>query len=212
MKSNKPLFISFEGGEGSGKSTQSKMLFEYLKSRQINAILTREIGGTIEAEKIRNIVLHSELLPTSELMMVMAARYEHVHKLIIPAINSNNFVICDRFVDSSAAYQGQCQHIGIDKVYHLHNEIIKIMPDITFFIDISPEIALQRTHARGDNNKFEDKKLEFHLEVYSGFKKIAKLFKKRIISIKAANLPKEQIHQKIVDILLSTFLLAELDQ
>jgi dTMP kinase len=200
----KAKFITFEGGEGSGKSTQSKMLYEYLLSKHIKVIHTREIGGTVEAEKIRQLLLYSELLPISELMLVMAARCEHVNKVILPALNNDIWVICDRFIDSTACYQGQQPFIGINKVYELHKEIMTdgIMPDITFFLDIPPELALERTIGREDNNKFEDKKFEFHQEVYNAFQTIAQLFRNRIVIIEAKNLDKTQVHKKIVSALL----------
>lgn len=201
-------FITFEGGEGCGKSTQSKMLYEYLLSKNFRVIHTREIGGTIEAEKIRNLLLYSELLPISELMLVMAARYEHVNKVILPALKDNIWVICDRFVDSTACYQGQHPLIGINKVYQLHQENISdgIMPDITFLLDLPPELALQRTIGRKDNNKFEDKKLEFHHKVYEEFQTIAQRFKNRIVKIQVDNLDQSQVHQKIVNTLLGFLL------
>jgi dTMP kinase len=203
-KGYKAKFITFEGGEGSGKSTQSKMLYEYLLSKHIKVIHTREVGGTVEAEKIRQLLLYSELLPMSELMLVMAARYEHVNKVILPALNNDIWVICDRFVDSTACYQRQQPFIGINKVYELHQEIITdgIMPDITFFLDIPPELALERTIGREDNNKFEDKKLEFHQKIYNEFQTIAQRFMNRIVRIQVENLDKAQVHTKIVSALL----------
>ncbi|CAF0735824.1 unnamed protein product [Didymodactylos carnosus] len=99
-------FITFEGGEGSGKSTQSNMLYQYLLSRNILVDLTREVGGTLSAEKMREVLIYQDLLPMSELLQIMAARYEHVHKRIIPKLNAGTWVICDRFIDSTACYQG----------------------------------------------------------------------------------------------------------
>ena len=133
--SSKAKFISFEGGEGCGKSTQCKMLYDYLQSCNIKVVLTREIGGTDSAEAIRDIVVNRELLPMSELMLVMAARYEHIQKLILPKLQEGYIVICDRFVDSTACYQGIDQGIGIEKVYMLYRELmLNLMPDVTFFM------------------------------------------------------------------------------
>jgi dTMP kinase len=194
---NKPYFITFEGGEGSGKTTQSRMLHEYLLSKNQKVILTREIGGTLEAEKIRELIFNSDFLPISELLLVMAARYEHIYKVILPALSRGESVICDRFVDSTACYQGQV--IGIDTVYKLHKELMSnIMPDITFFIDLQPTIAMPRTLARGGNNKFEDKDSMFHQKVYEGFHHISQMFKDRIITIEASNLTPKDIHSIIV--------------
>lgn len=200
LKTAKPLFISFEGGEGCGKSTQTHLLHDYLNSLGIKVLLTREIGGTREAEKIREVLLHGELLPVSELLLVMAARYEHIKKVILPALKDNIWVICDRFIDSTACYQGQAADIGIEKVYELHAlmQPESLLPDLTLFIDVRPDIALARTLARGGNNKFEEKEPEFHQKVYSGFHKLAEKFKHRIIAIDANTLTAEQLHQKII--------------
>jgi dTMP kinase len=195
----KAKFITFEGGEGSGKSTQSKLLYEHLLSQGIDAILTREIGGTKEAEAIRNLMLHSELAPMSELLLVMAARYEHVHNVIIPALNSGKWVICDRFIDSTACYQGMHKDIGIDMVYTLHRQLISgLMPDITFFIDVSVDIGMQRALKRAGNNKFEDKDLDFHNQVHKGFTQITALFPKRVIRIDANNLSINEVHNEVI--------------
>ena len=192
-------FISFEGGEGCGKSTQSKMLYDALTAKNIDVLLTREVGGTKEAEKIRDILLYSDLLGMSEVMLVMAARFEHLNRLIIPALKSGVWVICDRFVDSTAAYQGKNSDIGIDKIYELHNEFIgAIMPDMTFFIDLTPAAALERAKNRGSNNKFEDKDLAFHDSVYEGFSQISKKFKNRIVRVEAQDLSKDEIHANIM--------------
>ncbi len=194
-KGKKGKFITFEGIEGCGKSTQSALLHKYLLSRNIQADLTREVGGTEAAEKMRNILIHEDLLPVSELLQVMAARSEHVHKRIIPKLNDGIWVICDRFVDSTACYQGQNEHVGIDLVYSLHQSLISsIMPDITFVIDIKPEIALERALARGDNNKFESMDMEFHNKVYQGFLRLSERFSDRIVKIDAAGLSVEEIH------------------
>lgn len=216
---NKAKFITFEGGEGSGKTTQSKMLYEYFVSKGVEVILTREIGGTKEAEKIRELLLYNkELFPMTELMLVMAARYEHLYKVIIPALKRGVWVICDRFIDSTICYQGQNVEIGAERIYSLHHEIMSqkplkgdistilnneqannsTMPDVTFFIDIPPSIALDRTIGRKDNNKFEDREIEFHEEVYMSFQKNADNFKNRIIKIDAGSLTPEEIHQQIL--------------
>lgn len=192
-------FITFEGGEGCGKSTQSKMLYEYLNAKGVKVLLTREVGGTLEAEKIRDILLHSELLSMTEIMLVMAARFEHLNKLIVPALKQGIWVICDRFVDSTAAYQGKNSDIGIDRIFSMHDEILGgLLPDMTFFIDLPPEIALARAKHRGDNNKFENKELQFHTLVYKGFIEISKKFKERVARIKAGDRSREEIHADIL--------------
>lgn len=203
MSIKKGKFITFEGGEGCGKSTQSNMLYQYLLSQNISADLTREVGGTISAEKMRDILVNQDLLPMSELLQIMAARYEHVHKRIIPKLDCGISVICDRFVDSTACYQGQ-DIIGIDLVYDLHKSLISdVMPDITFFIDIDPNIALSRALVRGNNNKFESKNIEFHQKVYDGFQYISAKFPNRIVKINASTLSVQKIHDIIVAMLVT---------
>ena len=202
---SKAKFISFEGGEGCGKSTQCKMLFDYLESRNIKVVLTREIGGVDTAEAIRNIVVNQDLLPMSELMLVMAARFEHVNKLILPKLQDGYWVICDRFVDSTACYQGLVQDIGAEKIYQLHQQLISnLLPDLTFFIDAEPIKALSRALSRNDANKFEAKDLGFHQQVSQGFQVLASQFPERIIKIDANNLNKEQLHHEILAYLPTT--------
>jgi dTMP kinase len=197
-------FITFEGGEGCGKSTQSKMLYEHLNEKGVKVLLTREVGGTLEAEKIRDILLHSELLSMTEVLLVMAARFEHLNKLIIPALKQGVWVICDRFIDSTAAYQGKNSDIGIDKIFAMHREITGgLLPDLTFFIDLPPEVALARAKNRGDNNKFENKELEFHGSVHKGFVEISKKFKDRVIKVKAEGLTEAEIHANILSKLVA---------
>ena len=222
MSFNRPKFITFEGGEGSGKSTQSKMLHQYLLSKNIKAIHTREVGGTVEAEKIRDLLVYSELLPISELMLVMAARYEHINKVIIPALLEGSWVICDRFVDSTACYQSGDSGLSMDDIYELHASLMNVsysnetenlaypeveiheltergvMPDITFFMDVPPQIGLERSAKTGDTNKFEDKNLAFHNAVYERFKSITKTQGNRVKNIECTGKPIDEIHNIIV--------------
>ena len=192
-------FISFEGGEGSGKSTQSRMLYEYLRSNNVDAIHTREVGGVNTAESMREILIYQDLLPISELLLLMAARYEHIKKVILPALKIGKWVICDRYIDSTACYQGQSAEIGQNKVYQLHQELgLELIPDLTFFIDLPPEVGIDRAVKRGANNKFEEKNNSYHINVYNNFKIIAGRYKDRIIAIDALGLDQNQIHQKII--------------
>lgn len=226
MNLSKPQFITFEGGEGCGKSTQSKLLYEYLLSKNIPAIHTREIGGTVEAEKIRHLIIYSELKPMSELMLIMAARCEHINKVIIPALLEGKWVICDRFVDSTACYQSGVTGLNIQEIYELHETLMVyepdefnsanypkletykfsykgIMPDMTFFIDIPPSIGLGRANERGDANKFENKGLDFHNKVYEKFKTVAAMHSERIVTIAAENKQITEIQQLIRECIFS---------
>lgn len=205
---NEPKFITFEGGEGSGKSTQSKMLYEYLLNQGIKAIQTREVGGTPEAEKIRDVLVYSELLPVSELMLVMAARYEHINKVIIPALKAGTWVICDRFIDSTACYQsGKDSDLSVEVIFKLHKELMKdasdensfgLMPHLTFFMDVPPAIGLKRAGMRGDVNKFEEKNIAFHEEIYARFKEVAAKDQARFKVIDAVDRSIDEIHSDIV--------------
>lgn len=178
----KPLFITFEGGEGSGKTTQSKRLAEYLKSSNIDAIWTREIGGTPAAEKIRDIVIHEDIDVKTQLLLAVAARNEHLIHVILPALAQQKVIICDRFIDSSLCYQGY--QLGFDLVLRLHKEILGgIMPDITFFIDIDVQEGLARAGIRGGNNRFEAMPLEVHEKFRENFHKLVEMFPSRIVKI-----------------------------
>lgn len=187
----KGQFITFEGGEGSGKTTQSKLLYEHLISQGIKCLWTREVGGTPSAELIRAILLHQELLSTTEILLIMAARFEHVEKIIKPAIKAGKTVICDRFLDSTMSYQDR------KLAFKLHQEIFDaFMPDVTFFIDLKPDIALNRAMIRGDVNKFEAKDLDFHLKVYNNFQCLAQEFEDRIIVVDGSH-TKDEVHNSI---------------
>ena len=223
MNFDRPKFITFEGGEGSGKSTQSKMLHEYLLSKNIKAIHTREIGGTAEAEKMRHLLIHSELMLMSELLLVMAARYEHINKVIIPALLEGSWVICDRFVDSTACYQSGESGLTLEDIYQLHKKLMTvncdnktevaaylkvkarkfasqgIMPDLTFFMDIPPELGLKRVEARGDANQFERKNISFHYKIYERFKTIESMYPDRFLPVECIDKTIKEIHEDILD-------------
>lgn len=222
VNNNKPKFITFEGCEGSGKSTQSKLLYEYLLSKNIKAIHTREVGGTLEAEKIRDLLVHSELMSVSELMLVMAARYEHINKVIIPYLLEGAWVICDRYVDSSACYQTNGSDHSMEDIFQLHHKLMSInqdnqlhmqrlnipksqmhglMPDLTFFMDMPPAKSIARAMQRGikDTNKFELKDITFHNTIYERFKFIAKTYSDRICCVKCDDMSLEEVHKIIVD-------------
>ena len=204
---NNPKFITFEGGEGSGKSTQSRKLYEYLVLKGIKVIHTREVGGTKEAEEIRNLLIHQHLYHVSELMLVMAARYEHINKLIVPALRDGYTVICDRFVDSTACYQAG-DNLTIEDIFDLHNKLMRasddhrvVMPDVTFFMDLEPQIGIKRSFQTGDVNKFEDKNMNFHQAVYERFKLIASMYIDRIKTINCRNKEIENIHQEVLSLI-----------
>lgn len=208
-RKNDAKFITFEGGEGSGKSTQGLLFYEELFSRGVEAVHTREIGGTAEAEQIRNLVVNIDLTSMSELLLIMAARYEHLLKLIIPSLQAGKTVICDRYVDSSAAYQAINSGIDFEKIYHLHQETMQfdlpnsasyqgLMPDLTFFMDISPKEGISRARGRGEINKFECFELEFHNKIHQNFSLLAQKYP-RIKRINCNDRQVDSIHQEVLE-------------
>jgi dTMP kinase len=172
------MFITFEGIEGSGKSTQSKKLHEFFIARKIESILTREPGGTKAGEKIREILIDEnieKLSPKTELLLNFAARLEHVEKLIKPALLANKTVICDRFFDSTFAYQGSAFGLDENLISQVKEMTIgNFAPDITFLIDVPVDFAFARIQTRADNNRYEKLGVEFHQKVRDGFLKSAK--------------------------------------
>ncbi|MCL4149100.1 UNVERIFIED_CONTAM: hypothetical protein GTU68_060970 [Idotea baltica] len=194
-------FITFEGGEGSGKSTQARKLYEYLSSNGIKSYLTREPGGTELAEKLRNeILLKDEGVddPLTEFMIISAARRDHVEKIIKPKLKEGIIVICDRFYDSSLAYQSYYKGLSakiMDKVYKI--SLGDFQPDLTFFLDIDIQSANNRVDIRGKQNHYDDKGQEFNKVVLKAFRDIAAKNSPRIIKINAD----QEIEKVFVDIL-----------
>jgi dTMP kinase len=194
-------FFTFEGGEGSGKSTQAKMLHQAFVNAEIDPILTREPGGTEAAEIIRNILIHgkNKLYPITELLMINAARYEHAKDKIIPELKNNKIVICDRFVDSTVAYQGYGHKLGRKMPALLHNLLMEgLAPDLTFILDINPAEGLRRASENKQDNNYEKLGIEFHTRVRDGFLEIASLAKTRCIVIDANN-SISKIHRTIIE-------------
>lgn len=172
------MFITFEGIEGSGKSTQVKKLHEFFQNKKRHVILTREPGGTKAGEKIREILLDEnieKLEATTELLLNFAARKEHVEKLIKPALKAGKTVICDRFFDSTFAYQGSAFGVDFSTITKVKEMTIgNFAPDITFLIDAPVDFTFNRIKGRADNNRYEKLGLEFHQKVREGFLELAK--------------------------------------
>ena len=154
-------FISFEGGEGGGKSTQAARLAGFLRSKGLDVIETREPGGTQQGEDLRDLLVQGDpdrWLPLSELLMMTAARVEHVHRLIEPALAAGKWVICDRFMDSTLAYQGIAGGLGLNMVGQLQEQAVgDAVPDVTFLLDVRAEAGLKRAVTRGGAARFEKK-------------------------------------------------------
>lgn len=171
----KGKFIVFEGCEGVGKSTQLRLIKEYLEKTGQDAVFTREPGGTPLAETIREIILREEMNAECEANLFAAARSEHIDNFILPALNEGKTVICDRYIDSSIAYQGYARGLGRDRVTEINEYAIRTcMPDAVVFIDMNPLSSWRRQKGKVvQNDRLEAEKDEFHLAVYRGFKELA---------------------------------------
>jgi len=196
-------FISFEGGEGVGKTTQSKLLSKSLKSINEKYIITREPGGTRESEIIRDLIVNNKyknFLPETELLLIYAARHEHVKKLLIPTLKKNN-VICDRFIHSTICYQIIMNKINIRKLKFLHKEFaFNLFPNISFFLNLNPKEGVKRSLSiKKTEIKYEKKENRFHEKIRAEFENLSKK-DKHLINVDASN-SIESIHRKIINIL-----------
>jgi dTMP kinase len=195
------LFISMEGPDGAGKSTQIELLQEYLAGKGYETIITREPGGTIISEAIRGIILnkdYSEMSPNTELLLYAAARAQLVHEVIRPALEAGKAVICDRFLESSVVYQGIARGLGIDKVYAVNDYALEgLRPQLTILLDLDAEEGLRRKKNQAELDRMEAAGLEFHKKVVEGYRFLAERDTNRIMRI-SATLPREEIHAKIV--------------
>jgi len=194
------IFITFEGTDGSGKTTQIKLVEKHIIEKGYEVVLSREPGGTKVSELIRDLILdpsNTEIVPLTELILYAASRAQHVAQIIKPAVEAGKIVICDRFVDSSYAYQGCGRGVDLKIVADVNRVAIDGMsPDITFFLDIDPEIAIKRRINSTGADRIEQEKMDFHRRVYDGYKKMALLFPDRIKTIDA-NKSIEEISSQI---------------
>jgi dTMP kinase len=176
------MFVSFEGIEGCGKTTQIALLSEYLDGRSIPHTITREPGGTAVGEGIRKILLHSEMIhltAASELLLFYASRSQNIQEKIKPALDRNEIVICDRFYHASMAYQGFGRGIPLDFIRRLTDLVVdRYRPDVTMLLDIDPVVGLTRARARNhgrieDEGRFEMEDVEFYKKIRNGYLEIA---------------------------------------
>ena len=197
------MFITFEGLDFSGKSTQARLLQKYFQTNNLSSILIREPGGTPISEKIRQILLdkvNSEMIPLTEFLLFSASRAQLIHEVIKPNLEKGNIVICDRYYDSSTAYQGyagQLETENVNKVNHFATG--NLIPDITFLIDVKPEVSLERAARRSEHlDRIEIKNRSFYEAVYNGFHKIAS--SEGRVKIINGSKTIEQIHSDIINI------------
>jgi len=180
-------FITFEGGEGGGKSTQAARMAGYLRGKGLEVLETREPGGTPESEALRDLLVQGDpdrWSALSELLLITAARVEHVNRLIEPVLTEGKWVICDRFADSTLAYQGIAGELGLELVEQLQKLAIgATAPDVTFLLDVRAEAGLQRAEKRGGAARFEKKGVAFHQTLRDGFLALANENPQRIVLI-----------------------------
>jgi dTMP kinase len=191
------MFITLEGIEGSGKTTQIRHIAEYIKDKGHDCVITREPGGTDIGKKIRTILLDSNskgLDPSAELLLYIADRIQHVNEIIFPALSLGKTVICDRYFDATIAYQGFARGIDMDLIRMLHKRVVgNLLPDITILLDLPAETGLKRAweqiHHGGRTSaetRFEEEKITFHESVRTGYLELARMEPERFRIIDAA--------------------------
>ena len=178
----KGLFISFEGGEGSGKSSAINVVKEKLEADGYKVVVTREPGGISVSEQIRDVILavDNKMSKETEALLYAASRTEHLYRKVIPLVNDGYIVISDRYIDSSLAYQGYARGIGIEKVLEINMFAKEYLPKVTYFFDVRPEVGLARIVGRDKIDRLDLEGFDFHQKVYDGYKEVCKLYPERI--------------------------------
>ena len=212
------MFITLEGIEGSGKTTQVRHMLEFLGSKGFACVATREPGGTQIGKKIRAILLDPEskdMEPLVELLLYIADRAQHVKEIILPLLSAGKTVVCDRYYDATVVYQGFARGINIELIHELHKSILKdLKPDITILLDLPSKIGLARAWKQiesGDRadleTRFEEETLAFHEKVRSGYLELARLEPQRFRVVDASK-NENQVRAEIIDILSSEYKIA----
>lgn len=187
------MFISFEGTEGVGKTTLIRKIYEYFESQGKQLVLTREPGGTPLAEQIRSLLLavnHEEQMShEAELLLIYAARAQHLQQVILPALEAGKIVLSDRFTDASYAYQCTGRGLSKNKLNILNENFVSRMPDITFWLDAPIELGMSRARERGALDRFEQEKVEFFQRVRQGYEELQSLYPERIKRLDASQTP-----------------------
>lgn len=212
MTRQRGKFITFEGLDGVGKSTQIKNLARWLRARGIDVVVTPEPGGTAIGQKLRTVLLSSRtkgLSPLAELGLMFADRAQHIDELILPALHRGQWVLCDRFTDSSVAYQGGGRELGATAIWQVHKILARdLRPDLTILMVSSPAASVDRARrrnlrdakrSRADENRFEQENRAFHQRVHEAYLSIAERDPQRVVKIDAKD-PVDKVHKKIVGI------------
>lgn len=200
-------FITFEGPEGSGKTSVIKAVKEYFEQEGYDILTTREPGGIKIAENIRDIILdkeNTEMNAYTEALLFAASRSQHFSEKIIPALEENKIILCDRFIDSSLAYQGHARGLGIDEVYQINKFAIgNHLPDVTIFIDVPPSVGLERVFNNTRKvDRLDLETIEFHDKVYEGYKILTEKFKERFVTVDGTN-PVEKVIEDTIKVIKS---------
>ena len=179
------LFISFEGGEGSGKSSVITVVKEKLEAEGYKVVITREPGGVNVSEQIRNVILavDNQMSKETEALLYAASRVEHLYAKVLPLLEQGYIVLSDRYLDSSLAYQGYARGIGIEKVLEINMFAKEYLPKVTYFFDVTPEVGLARIQGRNKIDRLDLEEFDFHQKVYDGYLEVCKLYPERIKSI-----------------------------
>ena len=198
---SRSLFVTFEGGEGAGKTTLIQQIVHELTSRNLAFVTTREPGGTPLGEEIRRLLLEpSTLSPYAELSLFLASRAQHIAQVIRPALSEKKIVLCDRFNDSTIAYQGAARGLGVEKVSEFCAFISQnLEPDLTFYLDLDPHIGLTRIEQRS-KDRIEAETLSFHTAIRQAFHDLAKRYPRRLRLLDASKAP-SQVFQDAMGIL-----------
>lgn len=200
----KGLFITFEGGECSGKTTLIKKLVSYYENKGYKVLTSREPGGTPIAEQIRNVILDNNNVAMTgkcEALLYAASRIQHVEEKILPALNKGYIVLCDRFIDSSLAYQGYARNIGFDLILEANKFVLDYLPDLTVLINIKPEIALKRMSNRTDKvNRLDAESFNFHKLVYEGYQEVLKRYPNRVKAVDG-NLDEDSLFLETINLI-----------
>tara|TARA_B100000579_G_scaffold169665_2_gene138171 strand:- start:1084 stop:1695 length:612 start_codon:yes stop_codon:yes gene_type:complete len=197
-----PIFITLEGIEGSGKSTNIKVINDYLDNKNIDYINTREPGGSDVGDHLRDILLNTEkkLSNETELLLMLADRVNHIETLISPSLNNGITVISDRYMDSSYAYQGGGREMGLSNIRRIADNLNIIQPNLTLLFDLPVEMALERARSRSKLDRFESEEIDFHQKIRDTYLLLAEEDKERIQIIDASK-EIEEVSKQVIDIL-----------